>query len=173
MEFIIASILAPVPVIHFWFHGLLYYWKKNPYTFYVWAVTIWIGSFFGFKYIDPLSTQIFFNHVSPAFLYAGIIMRLCGALMVLSSIYTLGIKRFFLWCALRPGDKGCSIVRKSGLFEFIPHPAYFGYMLLIFGNFLSSGKIYLLVVFIFLFTLLPFIMMLEDEELRSRAKKDI
>jgi len=170
MEYIIASILAPVPVIHFWFHALLYFWKQRPYLFYVWSATIWIGAFFGFKHIDVNSSQIFFNYVSPAFLYAGILMRLSGALMIVSSIYTLGIKRFFLWCALKPHDKGCEVIKTKAFLGMIPHPAYFGYMLLLLGNFFSSGKIYLLASFIFLFTLLPFIMMLEDEELRSRAR---
>lgn len=170
MEFIIASILAPVPIIHFWFHSILYFWRKKPYLFYVWGVTIWVGSFFVFRYIDPISPRILFYHVSSYFLYAGILLRLCGALMVLSSIYTLGIKRFFLWCALKPNDTDCSVVRRKGPFEFVPHPAYAGYMLLLLGNFLSSGKVYLLVSFVFLFTFLPLIIMLEDQELSERAR---
>lgn len=171
MEYIIASILAPVPIIHFWFHGLLYFWKKNPYMFYVWAITLWIGSFFIFRYIDPISPKIFLEYSSPGFLYAGIFMRFSGALMVLSSMYTLGLKRFFLWCVLKPDAAHCSVVLTKGPFEFLPHPAYFGFMLLLLGNFLSSGKVYVLVCFVFLFTLLPVVMMLEEEELRARAQK--
>lgn len=171
MEYIIASILAPAPIIHLWFHALLYFWKKNIYVFYAWVFTIWLGSFFVFRHIDPGSSKIFFQYASPAFLYFGILMRFTGALMVLSSIYTLGIKRFFLWCVLKPETSGCDVVRHKGPFEFVPHPAYFGYMLLLLGNFFSSGKMYLLYSFIFLFTFMPIVIMLEDEELRDRIKR--
>lgn len=170
MEYILTSILTPVPVIHFWLHSQLHFWKKNPYYFYIWTVTIWIGSFFMFRYIDAVTPKIFLQYSSPVFLYVGIFMRFIGALMVLSSFYVLGVKRFFLWCVLKPTSQGCNLVLKKGPFEFLPHPAYFGYMLLLLGNFFSSGKLYILVSFAFLFTLMPIVMMLEEEELRARVK---
>ncbi len=170
MEYILTSILAPVPVIHFWFHSLLYFWKKNPYVFYGWTLTIWVGSFFMFRHIDPISPKIFLQYSSPIFLYVGIFMRFIGALMVLWSMYILGLKRFFLWCVLKPDSPGCRLVMRKGPFEFLPHPAYFGYMLLLLGNFFSSGKIYILVAFGFLFTFFPIVIMLEDEELKARVK---
>jgi len=168
--YIAASILAPVPIIHLWFHGFLGLWRKRPILFYVWAFTVWVGSFFIFRYFDQTASYILTTN-SNILVYSGILFKLFGSLMIIGSLYTLGFKKFFLWAALHPHSKQKSnVVERSHLFQYIPHPAYAGYLLFLIGNFIASGKLYILVVFVFLFLFIPIIAMLEEEELRSRAR---
>jgi protein-S-isoprenylcysteine O-methyltransferase Ste14 len=89
-----------------------------------------------------------------------------GALAVFSSIFTLGIKRFFLWEVFRPSKINARVM--AGPFRLIPHPAYFGYLFVALGNALLNGELYLIIVFLFLLSLMPIIMRFEEEELRDR-----
>ena len=84
------------------------------------------------------------------------------------SILALGIKRFFVWAVLVP----LSVKQKrisSGLFKTIPHPAYIGEILIIFGVFLASGKAYLAAAFIFIIALFPISIYFEENELNQRV----
>ncbi|MEK7172070.1 MAG: methyltransferase [Patescibacteria group bacterium] len=165
MSWIIVAIIVPVPLFHLWLHALLSFWKKKPLLFYIFVLLIWIGTFLFFKPIDVIS-PIFFTP-SDILIAFGFILMSIGAILVLSSIITLGLKRFFMWAVLYPQSVQQTRLI-SGSFKFIPHPAYTGYLLVALGNFLLSGKLYLALVFIFLFALTPIMIYFEEKELSAR-----
>ncbi|MBI4994590.1 hypothetical protein HZC21_03015 [Candidatus Peregrinibacteria bacterium] len=165
MSWIIAAIIVPIPFFHFWLHALLSFWKKKPFAFYAFSLFVWIGAFLFFKPIDAVS-PIFFAP-SDILITTGFVLIAIGTIFFLSSVITLGPKRFFVWAALRP--QSISQIRLvSGLFKFIPHPAYIGYLLVALGNCLLSGKLYLALVFIFLFITTPIMIYFEEKELAAR-----
>lgn len=165
MSWIITAIIVPVPLFHLWLHALHSFWKKQPFLFYIFSFLMWIGTFLFFKPIDAIS-PIFFAP-SDTFITSGFIVMAIGTLLVLSSIITLGPKRFFVWAVFYPESvQQIRLIR--GPFKFIPHPAYIGYLLVALGNFLLSGKLYLALVFIFLFALTPIMIYFEEKELSAR-----
>lgn len=166
MFWIISAIITPVPVIHLWLHAILKFWRKHPFIFYALCISMWIGTFLFFKPIDKISFPLFTpsNNIT----MIGFALMSLGVLGVISSIITLGPKRFFMWAVLRPQEVD-QIRISSGPFKFIPHPAYIGYLLVALGNFLAGGEFYLALVFIFLFALTPIIIYFEEKELAQRV----
>lgn len=165
MSYAIIAIILPVPIFHLWLHALLPFWKKHPLIAYFLAGLIWVGSFFLMKYFDGISGLIF----SPPFSVeiAGRIFMLVGLIGVLLGIYTLGLKRFFVWAVFRPNSVEQTYVKK-GIYKFVSHPAYLGYLLAALGDFLYCGKAYLAVAFILLLALTPITIWLEEQELKKR-----
>ncbi len=166
MHWIIAAIIAPIPLFHLWLHALLPWWKKHPWLYYFCGLLVWIGSFLYFSFIGPRSEYLF--EFDPVWRVAsGYTLMVIGAVGILSSIITLGPKRFFVWAVLMP-DSASKIRLTKGPFAFIPHPAYIGELLVAIGNFLVRGQFYLLYLAIFLAVLTPIVIWLEEEELKKR-----
>lgn len=166
MFWIISAIIVPVPLIHLWLHAMLKFWRKHPFIFYALCISMWIGTFLFFKPVDELSFSFFAPYSNLAM--TGFALMSLGVLGIISSIITLGPKRFFMWAVLRPQEVE-QIKISSGPFKFIPHPAYIGYLFIALGNFLAGGKFYLALVFIFLFALTPVIIYFEEKELAQRV----
>lgn len=167
MHWTIAAIIAPIPLFHLWLHALLPWWKKHPWFFYLCGLVVWITSFFYFSFISLRSEYLF--EFDPTWrLVGGYALIAIGAVGFLSSIITLGPKRFFVWAVLRP-DSTPKVRLAKGPFAFIPHPAYIGELLVAIGNFLVRGQFYLLYLAIFLIVLTPIVIVLEEEELKNRS----
>lgn len=166
MFWIISAIITPVPLIHLWLHAMLKFWRKHPFIFYALCISMWIGTFLFFKPVDEISFFLFAPSNNLAMV--GFVLISLGVLAVTGSIIALGPKRFFMWAVLRPQEVK-QIRISSGLFKFIPHPAYIGYLFVALGNFLAGGKFYLALVFLFLFALTPIIIYFEEKELTQRV----
>lgn len=166
MSWIITAIIVPVPFFHLWLHALHSFWKKQPPLFYIFSVFMWIGTFLFFKPVDAISPILFTP--SDILIAFGFILMAIGALLVLSSIIALGPKRFFVWAVFHP-ESVPQVRITRGLFKFIPHPAYIGYLLVALGNCLLSGKLYVALVAIFLFALTPIMIYFEEKELSART----
>lgn len=163
---VIAAIILPVPVFHLWLHALLPMWKKWPLLIYFAAAPVWVASFLFFRALDQGAVLMFEpTDALKNFSYVFMAIGICGIIL---SIATLGIKRFFVWAVLQPESTPKTRI-KQGIFHFIPHPAYFGYLLIMLGNFLSTGKFYLALAFIFLLILTPLVIRFEEEELWKRT----
>ena len=74
-----------------------------------------------------------------------------------------------MYAALRPRAVKQKRIT-SGLFRAIPHPAYSGYLLATFGAMIYTGNFVIILAFIFLLTITPIVMWLEDHELDERVK---
>ena len=164
---IITGFIAPIPLFHLWLHALLPWWRKHPILFYACAVLVWAASFALFAMFDKSAGIFFISHQNAAF--GGYFLIIIGFIAGLSSIAILGPKRFFVWAVLRPESVQRTRISK-GPFHWFPHPAYLGYLLISIGNFLASGKFYSLLVAIFLFTLTPMVILLEEKELKRRIE---
>ena len=162
---IIASILAPVPVLHMWLHALLSFWKKWPLAFYFFVFFLWLFSFWFFLKIPAV--LLFEPSAFSSFL--GIILAIAGFLLMGLSLFTLGPKRFFVWAVLRPQEVMQKYIA-SGIFKFIPHPSYTGILLILFGIFILSGRTYLAGAFIFAVSFFPTAIYFEEKELHERLK---
>lgn len=170
MHWIIAAIIAPVPLFHLWLHALLPFWRKRPLLIYVVALAAWIATTVYFSQLNLRSEYMF--AADPAWrVFSGYALMLIGAAAILSSIFTLGAKRFFVWAVLKP-DSTPKIRIGKGVFHSIPHPAYIGYLCVALGNFLVRGQFYLLYLFIVFIILIPIVIRFEEEELRQRVAKD-
>jgi len=167
MHWIIAAIIAPVPLFHLWLHALLPFWRKRPLLIYFVALCAWIAIFAYFSWLSPRSEYLFVP--SQNYELGGYALMAIGACAVLSSVFTLGPKRFFVWAVLKPDSAPHTRLTK-GIFHFIPHPAYIGHLIISIGNFLSRGQFYLLYLIILLAILFPIVIVLEEEELRKRSQ---
>ena len=170
LTWIILSIIAPVPVLHLWLHALLFYWRKRPVFFYLFCGIVWLGSFLLFWPLRLIQDQFFAP--STASDVVGRVLMLMGSLGVLSSIWALGIRRFFMWAVLKP-DALSQVRIHRGPFSFIPHPAYFGYLLVLFGNLLTTGSLLDVSIFCLSFALTPIIIWLEERELKERINENV
>lgn len=163
---IIAAIILPVPFFHLWLHALLPWWKKHLHIFYGLCGLMWIGSFFFVKILDRVSIFAFFPSIDLK--RFGYFLMILGAFAVSVAIMTLGAKRFFMWAVLRPESAPRIRIHKS-LYNLFPHPAYIGHITIALGNFLSNGKLYLGLISVALFILMPIVIYFEEEELRRRV----
>lgn len=168
MSWIISTIVLAVPVMHLWLHALLPWWRQRPGRFYVWAGLLACGSLLLAKHWAAVSPQIFIP--SGMAQMAGYLLVIFGAGLVLSSIITLGPRRFFLWAVFYP-DAVPRVRIRSGVFKFFPHPAYLAYLLAALGNFLSNGQLYLLGLLIWATVLTPVVIYLEEQELSRRVNE--
>ncbi len=156
MQWIITAIIFPVPFFHLWLHALLPWWRKRPYLYYlIFIPLVWLSALLFFKNVDSAFSLLLFSSTQ-FILIIGKILMLLGLFAIISSIVTLGPKRFFCGQYSGPNlfDTSESFADHS---NFYPHPAYFGYFAIALGNFLSSGKFYLGAVFVFLFALMPIV----------------
>tara|TARA_B100000315_G_C14456195_1_gene531508 strand:- start:245 stop:763 length:519 start_codon:yes stop_codon:yes gene_type:complete len=167
LPWIIAGIITPIPIFHFWLHALLPSWRRFPAIFYALCGSIWIGVFLLFKVIDTAFTPLFTP--TKIALFIGSILIGLGTLLVLWSLYSLKFKRFFMYAVLRPKSIKQKLIKK-GAFHFIPHPAYNGYLIVGLGALLISGQLYIAIVFIFLLTTTPLLIWLEEAELKERLQ---
>jgi len=166
MSELIAVLIFPIPLFHLWLHGLLPFWRRHPVWFYIIGALMFAGS----VWFVPKMALISISIIAPSTWLVGVgyFLLFAGGLLVLSSFLTLGPRRFFVWAVLRPDSaKDKRIV--SGPFAFVPHPAYFGYLLAALGNFLTVGDFYLAVLFIFLLAVTPVVIWLEEHELGERV----
>ena len=166
LPFYLATITAPIPLIHLWLHGMRTWWIKRPRIFFGFAILLWILSFFFFSYID----RSFLSQFNPSFelQLIGWILLILGGGLIFYSLFTLGWRRFFLLAVFYPHITP-QIHIKKGLFSFFPHPAYAGYLILLLGGILLSGKIYLSLIFIISLILTPLVIFFEEEELKERT----
>lgn len=167
MSWVIAALVIFVPTIHLWLHALLQWWKKQPLLFYGFAGLLGAGTLFLTNVVEPHSPVAFDPSTSLELI--GYALIAVGAAGVLLSIITLSPKRFFMWAVFYPQQVKQSRVKK-GIFSFIPHPAYFGYILIAIGNLLTSGKLYLVGALLWAIILIPIIIKFEEEELERRTK---
>lgn len=163
---IIAALLLPVPIFHLWLHAMLPFWRKHPMLYYALWFAVWVLIFTQVRTLYTIAPQVF--NPSQAIVMLGWILMIFGAASMLSSLITLGPKRFFVWAVLRPQSVQKMRITK-GPFRFIPHPGYIGYILIALGNFLSDGKLALLAVLFYLLSFTPIVMYLEEEELKART----
>lgn len=164
---IIIFVFAPVPLFHFWLHAMLPFWRKNPFLFYPFCIINWTASFFILKAFSENSSFVY--QPNEFFILIGFLFVLVGAILMGSSILTIGTKRFFMWAVLKPS----TVEQKrifSGFFKVIPHPAYIGQILISLGVFIFSGKAYLILVFIYFISLMPIVIYFEEKEMSERIK---
>ncbi|MBI5728527.1 MAG: hypothetical protein HY984_02115 [Candidatus Magasanikbacteria bacterium] len=165
MSAIIAALMLPIPLAHLWLHALLPWWKKYPRLFYFWGFIIWDGAFAIVPTLDIISPIAIYP---TSFLRGiGLILIATGLVAIIWSALTLGARRFFVWAVLRP-ESTSQIRINHGPFEWLPHPAYSGYVLLALGNFLINGKLYLAGILLYTLITLPIVIWLEDHELGQR-----
>ena len=165
VDYIVAALIVPVPIVHLWLHALLGWWHERPILFYGWALLVWIGSFFYLDFLRWDSRLLFYPSDSLRFFGWALMLLGCGA--ILSSILALGVKRFFLWAVLKPDSVDCLRVR-SGPFAFLPHPAYMGQVCIMLGNALSSAQAYAWSAFCFVLIAFPLVIVFEERELKER-----
>jgi protein-S-isoprenylcysteine O-methyltransferase Ste14 len=165
MSWLIIAFIIPIPIFHLWLHALLDVWKKHPLAYYAVCAPLWLSSFFLFRPIDQLSPYLFTP--SDVLVKIGYALMALGVLGIISSFLTIGPKRFLMWAVLNPTSTEQKIVH-SGPFKLVPHPAYLGYLCVALGDFLASGKLYLVAALIFLLALTPLIIYFEQKELQKR-----
>lgn len=165
MSWVIAALLLPIPLFHLWFHALLSWWRRKPELLYLFGLLLWLAALWITPVIDRISPAAFMPTEEGRLL--GKLLMIAGLLLPLGSLLTLGPRRFLVWEALRP-QPGPAARLKLGFFRFFPHPAYLGYLVIALGNFLSSGKLYLVSVLILLLFFLPVVIWLEEEEMKKR-----
>ncbi|MBI2639139.1 hypothetical protein HYW83_06145 [Candidatus Peregrinibacteria bacterium] len=167
LHWIIAAVIAPIPLFHLWLHALLPFWRKRPLLIYFVSIFVWAAALAYFYWLNLRSEYIFeFNAVWRIIL--GYLLMAIGTVGIFASIITLGPKRFFVWAVLKPHSVSAARIEK-GPFRFIPHPAYIGYLFVAVGSFMSRGQFYLLYLVIYLFILTPIVIYFEEEELRRRV----
>lgn len=164
MDWLIAAIIAPVPLFHLWLHALLPQWQRFPWMVYAWGLFLWILSLALFA---KLESGLFFIPQKDI-KWLGWSLIIFGTISIVSSIITLGMKRFFMWAVLKPDSVTQKHITK-GILHFVPHPAYFGYLAISLGNFLSIGEWHLLFLFLYLLIFTPIVIRLEEEELHRRT----
>ncbi len=165
--FLIMLLIAvfPIPIAHLYLHALLSHWRKRPRIFYLFCTALWCGSA-----IFILHAQNLFPN--PLFLFdkihliAGIAPIMIGLCLIASSIFSLGIRNFFLWSVLNP--KKFPPLKKPKLFKIFPHPAYLGYFLIIIGDFIAMRTPIALISLISFLILIPIVIFMEEGELRNR-----
>ena len=161
---IIAALIAPVPIFHFWLHGLLGLWRRYPYLLYIWGLVLWLFSILVFTQAIPSDRLWIESTVLKIFGWSLISLGLLAALW---SIKTLGFKRFFVWGVLHP--KSVPAIReRSGPFKFFPHPAYGGYLVIAVGLVLVSGQTFAVGFLAYLLIVTPMAIWLEEKELLAR-----
>ena len=168
--YLLVSLLAPVPIFHFWLHALLPYWRKCPWLFYVWGVVVWMCSFLFFWHIENQFTSSLLE-MPVGWQNIGLILQAVAVISIVYAIYRIGVLNFFVWGALNPKYRNDSKKRTIHWLDAIPHLGYIGYLLFVLGAFLDTGKVYILFVLIFLCVLLPVVMYMEDHELAQRFGK--
>lgn len=168
MDLLASLLIFPVAIVHFWFHALLPTWRKHPVSFYLFAALIWGITWVGLRNFAPHSVDLFSPTEPWAMIGKG--LKILGLVMAVSSLATLGIRRFFLWAVLRP-DSVPKIRFTKGPFAFVPHPAYFGYILIAIGDVMGTGETYSMITVFVLLALTPLMIWLEEEELRKRLGK--
>lgn len=166
MHQIVSIIIAPVCLIHLWLHALLTWWKRCPYVFYALSGLSWVLAWKAIEIIEPISRIIF----APSFVIEkiGLSLMAIGLAGVILSLVSLGPKRFFMWAVFKPESVSQKRIT-GGIFKFVPHPAYIGYILVALGNFLSSGQFYILIIFLTAIILMPIVIWLEEHELEKRV----
>lgn len=165
ISWIIPAIIAPVPILHLWLHGLLPFWRRRPILFYLFCVLIWIGSFFLFQRLDGMGGLLFLSTSASDFI--GRVLMILGTVGVLASLFTLGLRRFFMYAVFKPEVVPRRRISR-GPFAVVPHPAYFGYLLVILGNLFRTGTLSLAIVLAALLALTPMVIWLEERELKER-----
>ena len=168
MKFI-AAIIATIPLFHFWLHALLAWWRRFPLLLYVWGLGLGIFSVVFFEWIVP-SSQIF--QPSSSLKILGWLFVLVSLPVALWSIFTLGLKRFFVWEVLQP-ESVFKTREESGPFRYLPHPAYISYVLAAIGLVLVSGQVFTVALLIYMLIVMPIVIWLEEKELETRFKKPI
>lgn len=166
MSWIIAGIVLAVPMIHLWLHALLPWWKKLPLLFYGFAGLLIFGSIFLTSKANEISPKVFTPTEELGLI--GTLLIVIGVISVFLSIITLGPKRFFMLVVFYPDLVEQKRV-KEGIFKYIPHPAYLGYLVAAIGNLISSGRLYLIGILIWSLILTPIIIKFEEEELSIRT----
>ncbi len=160
------GVLVWVPLMHFWLHSLLSFWKKSPFLFYGFAFFLLCGSVFISFLVRAFGFPLFES--SFVAILIGLGLMLLGMFFVLLGILTIGFKRFFLWAVFFPNSVEQKRITK-GLYGYFPHPAYIGWVLLAVGNFVSNGEIVSLVTVLIVMFSLPVVIYFEERELSARA----
>ena len=164
---LIAGVIAAVPLFHLWLHGFLNWWRRFPLLLYIWTLAIGLFVIIFFEQVLPPS-QVFKTSTSLEIL-GWLFISICP-LVIMWSLFTLGLKRWFAWGVLRPSSVP-NIRERSGPFRYIPHPAYTSFLLAAMGLILASGQAYAFGLLIYLLIVLPIVMWLEEKELESRLKE--
>lgn len=166
--FLIILILGPVPIFHFLLHKFLNFWQKNPYLFYLSIILIWILSGFIALIILKMPSLLFITPKWLTILSESIIIF--SLFLILWSIKTLGVKRYFLLSVINPIKSEIKII-KSGPYKLFKHPAYLAYCLISISIFLISAKLSILFFNIYYLISIIFIIRLEERELKERLIK--
>lgn len=166
VSFALLTFILPIPIAHLWLHALLSWWRKYPFGFYLFCIALWSGNLILALYVKNLfpNSPFLFNKTYPTI---GIALIAIGLFLVMGSIFSLGIKRFFLWSVLNPRSN--PFLKKPKLFEYFPHPAYLGYLLITIGNFIILGTTIALMGLISFLVLIPIVIFIEEEELKKRT----
>lgn len=168
ISFFTIFLLAPIPVTHFILHAFLPFWRKYTVWFYLTSMILWILSFFVAVVLARFGTQLFtpLNQLTAV----SVVLALFALFMILSSVITIGPKRFFLWAVLKPTTVEQKYI-KSGPYYFISHPAYFGYTLITIAAFLATGRAVMFGFFLYTLFLILVVILLENHEIKKRLNK--
>lgn len=162
--FTIISI-APIPIIHFVLHAFLLFWRRHATWFYLMGVITWL------LFIPPTVVLMkientIFTPVNQL-LVASAILAIFAFLLIISAVFTISPKRFFLWAVLRPKSVEQKYIR-SGPYQFISHPAYFGYILVSLAAFIATGRVVMLGFFFYTLFSIIAVIVLENHEIKRR-----
>ena len=167
ISFFALILIAPIPIIHFVLHGFLSFWRRHPTWFYMMGVITWLLFIPLVVVLMKVEGTVF----TPAILSLIIstALTIFALLLIVSAVFTIGPKRFFLWAVLKPKAVEQKYIR-SGPYRFISHPAYFGYILISHAAFLATGRMVMLGLFIYTLFSIIAVIALENHEIKGRLK---
>lgn len=160
------ALFAVVPVFHLWLHALREFWKKFPVLLYGMAIAFWAFVMWLMMLLWPSSPVLFAP--SKSLMTEGLTLVLIGLAMTVTSIFTLGPRRFFVWEVLRPGAASRDRVQR-GIFKHVPHPAYIGNNLALVGAWLATGTLIACIAMMVSLALTPLVILHEEDELNRRV----
>lgn len=163
--FWIIAFTAPIPIVHLFLHAFLPFWRRIPWLFYAFSAAVWAVAIALAWQADRIVEPWF--EVPLWLVYVSEWVYILSAVLVVWSILTLGVRRFFLWAVLRPSQVEQKYI-KAGPYKFLPHPAYTAYLFFALAGLLSTGS---MVMFVYLLYLILFTLLLiqaEAREMKSR-----
>lgn len=169
ISFFTIIFIAPIPIIHFFLHTFLLFWRRHTMWFYLMGVIIWL-LFIPLAVILMKIEDTIFTPINQS-LVASAILIVFAFLLILSAVFTLSPKRFFLWAVLRPKSVEQKYI-KSGPYQFFPHPAYFGYIFVSLAAFIATGRVVMLGFFFYTLFSIIAVIVLENHEIKRRLNME-
>lgn len=162
---IMVIVFLPLPFFLFLIHTFIGTWRKLGRISYPLAILVYV---FGGVFVFFLRQNILSLTVSVPFVMRvmGILILLVGVLLSLVAQHHLGLKRLVCVPEVLPQTENQKLIM-TGIYAYLRHPRYAGYLAMLLGWFLySQSVIFLLIALLFL----P-VIRLEEKELKQRFGK--